>query len=132
VLDPHKLYTVKGMEGSIMQNINPEIRRDRLSIILRILETACTPIKKTHILYQAGINYYQLSRYLDLLVREGMIEQVLEPYLSYRTTEKGHVLLKLFSSKEIGILNKGIMNLGDSASRMAGKSLLSEITVNKP
>ena len=112
-----------------MQNTNPEVRRDRLSIILRILETACTPIKKTHILYQAGINYYQLSRYLNLLVREGMIEQISEPYLSYRTTEKGHVLLKLFSSKEIGMIHKGIMSDRKPESNVSSNSLLSEFAL---
>jgi predicted transcriptional regulator len=60
-----------------------------------------SPVKKTHILYKAGINFYQLSRYLDLLMKTGMMEEVQTPYVAYRTTEKGRVLMKLFSSGEL-------------------------------
>jgi|SRR5438105_7328171 len=77
--------------------LQTDVRRDRLDIILRILEIGSTPVKKTHILYQAGINFYQLSKYLDLLLRGGMIEQIDEPYTAFRTTEKGRSLIELFS-----------------------------------
>lgn len=79
------------------QNIHTDIKRDKLDIILIILEVANEPVRKTHILYSAGINYYQLSRYLDLLLKARMIEQVDEPFPAFRTTEKGRLLLRLFS-----------------------------------
>lgn len=82
-------------------NIQSDIRRDKLDIILHILNIGNTPVKKTHILYKAGINFYQLSRYLDLLLKTGMIEQIKEPYVAYRTTEKGRVLINMFSALEI-------------------------------
>jgi predicted transcriptional regulator len=91
----------------LAQNIHTDIKRDKLDIILIILEVANEPVRKTHILYSAGINYYQLSRYLDLLLKAKMIEQVDEPYPAFRTTEKGRLLLRLFSEtfdeKEIKI-----------------------------
>ncbi|TLY12076.1 MAG: hypothetical protein E6K85_00160 [Thaumarchaeota archaeon] len=80
--------------------MHPDIRRDKLDIILRILDVGSVPVKKTHILYKAGINFYQLTRYLDLLQKTGMIEQVNEPFPAYRTTEKGRVLINLFGGIE--------------------------------
>lgn len=78
------------------QDIHSNIRRDKLDIILKILSSGNEPLKKTHILYRCGINYYQLSRYLELLIKSGMIEQISEPFQGYRTTEKGRILLSLF------------------------------------
>ncbi|MGI0013372.1 MAG: winged helix-turn-helix domain-containing protein [Nitrososphaera sp.] len=94
------------------QDIRADIRRDKLDIILRILEVTSTPVKKTHILYKAGINFYQLTRYLDLLLRTGMMEEITSPFMAYRTTEKGRVLMNLFSSPE---LQAAVTNLGSSS-----------------
>lgn len=74
-------------------------RRDRMDILLQILEAANEPVKKTHILYTAKINFYQLSRYLDLLLRIDMIEEVKHPFQGYKTTEKGRVFLRLFAKE---------------------------------
>jgi predicted transcriptional regulator len=71
-------------------------RRDKIDIILAILEITKQPIKKTHILYTAKINFYQLSRYLDLLLNMGLIEEIAQPFEGYKVTEKGRVLLNLF------------------------------------
>jgi len=79
------------------------MRRDKLDIILRILSIGNSPVKKTHILYKAGINFYQLSRYLDLLLKTGMMEQIDEPYLAFRTTEKGRVLMNLFGGTDLDV-----------------------------
>ena len=75
-------------------------KRDMLAIMLKILDIANEPVKKTHILYSAGINFYQLSRYLNFLLRLGLLEELTEPYVGYRTTEKGRACLKLFNSTE--------------------------------
>ena len=82
------------------QHMHTYMRRDKLDIILKILSIGNVPLKKTHILYQGGINYYQLTRYLDLLTKSGMIEQITEPFVGYRTTEKGRILLNLFDIAE--------------------------------
>lgn len=87
----------------LAQHIQNDLRRDKLDIILRILDIGNSPVKKTHILYKAGINFYQLSRYLDLLLKTGMMEQINEPYAAFRTTEKGRVMLNLFSAIEIEV-----------------------------
>lgn len=75
-------------------------KRDMLAIMLKILDIANEPVKKTHILYGAGINFYQLSRYLNFLLKLGLLEELTEPYVGYRTTEKGRACLKLFNSTD--------------------------------
>jgi len=84
----------------LTQHIQSDMRRDKLDIILRILAIGNSPVKKTHILYKAGINFYQLSRYLDLLLKTGMMEEVTEPYVAFRTTEKGRVMINLFGAMD--------------------------------
>lgn len=102
MLKPHKLYYLDYILFDVMtQNIQSDIRRDKLDIILRILAIGNSPVKKTHILYKAGINFYQLTRYLDLLLKTGMMEQIDQPYPAFRTTEKGRVMLNLFGSTEL-------------------------------
>ena len=115
MLKPHKLYYLQRKPDDVLtQDIHSDIRRDKLDIILRILEVGNSPVKKTHILYKAGINFYQLSRYLDLLLKTGMMEEVQAPFVAYRTTEKGRVLMRLFSSAE---LQAAVTNSDGPASR---------------
>ncbi|MGI0013091.1 MAG: winged helix-turn-helix domain-containing protein [Nitrososphaera sp.] len=85
-----------------MEPVQQHPKRDMLAIMLKILDIANEPVKKTHILYSAGINFYQLSRYLSFLLKLGLIEELTEPYTGYRTTEKGRACLKLFSTSELG------------------------------
>ncbi len=89
-----ELELINGIYGEAKQISQ---KRDRLDIILTILEITNEPTRKTHILYTAKINYYQLTRYLDLLLAMGVIEVASNPFDSYKTTEKGRLLLKLFS-----------------------------------
>ena len=79
------------------------VKRDKLDILLGILGIANSTVKKTHILYRANINFYQLTKYLDLLQGLEMIEEVDEPYKGYKTTEKGRQMLELFNHNEIEV-----------------------------
>ncbi len=54
-------------------------------------------------LYKANINFYQLTRYLDLLTKVGMIEEVESPFKGYRITEKGQQFIKMFEPTNDGI-----------------------------
>jgi predicted transcriptional regulator len=71
-------------------------KRDKLAILIDMLEVCRAPAKKTHILYRANINFYQLTRYLDLLVTTAMIEQVESQSKVYRITEKGLQFIRMF------------------------------------
>ena len=81
-----------------IQNQKPA-KRDKFIIMLNILNLARTPVKRTRILYGANINFYQLTSYLDLLMKVGMIEEKELPSRSYRTTEKGLEFIKMFEQE---------------------------------
>ncbi len=126
MLNPRKLYYLQGNpEHVLTQDMHTDIRRDKLDIILRILEVGNTPVKKTHILYKAGINFYQLSRYLDLLLKTGMMEEIATPFVAYRTTEKGRVLMNLFSSGDMqsAMTNSGGSNAATNSIKSARQGL---------
>lgn len=73
-------------------------RRDRVQILLKMLQSANVPIRKTHLMYGAGINFYQLEKHLSFLLGSGMIEELRQDgALSYRTTEKGRQFSQLFA-----------------------------------
>ena len=84
-----------------MGHNDESIKRDKLKILLEILEIGKTPVKKTHILYKANINFHQLTKYLDLLLSLQMLEEIGEPYKGYRTTEKGRQMMELFAYEEL-------------------------------
>lgn len=77
-------------------NDQKQDKRDQLDLLLELLKETKEPVKKTHILYRMRINYYQLSRYLNLLMRLGMVEEVTDPLEGFKITEKGRTLLSLF------------------------------------
>lgn len=79
------------------------VKRDKFAIMLKILDISRTPIKKTHILYKANINFYQLTKYLNLLRSVGMIEEIESPFSGYRVTEKGLKFMQMFEPKDAGI-----------------------------
>ena len=73
-------------------------RRDRVQILLKMLQAAKEPIRKTHLMYGAGINFYQLEKHLSFLMGTGMIEESQhEGNIAYRTTEKGRMFSELFA-----------------------------------
>ncbi len=75
-----------------------DIKRDRLDIMLNILDIAREPVKKTHILYRANINHAQLMKHLNTLEKLGMIIEY-EPN-KYTITDKGRIFLSLLLGKE--------------------------------
>jgi predicted transcriptional regulator len=73
-------------------------RRDRVQILLKMLQAAQVPIRKTHLMYGAGINFYQLEKHLSFLMGSGMMEELEhEGTVAYRTTEKGRMFSELFA-----------------------------------
>ena len=77
-------------------------KRDKLDLILELLIASSEPIKKTHLIYRTKINHAQLSRYLSLLLKFGMIVELSQPSDGYVVSDKGRLVLQLFS----GIVNK--------------------------
>jgi predicted transcriptional regulator len=72
-------------------------KRDKLDLLLELLEATNEPTKKTHLIYRLRINYYQLTRYLDLLLKLEMVEEVSKPFEGFAITEKGRIMRSLFN-----------------------------------
>ena len=71
-------------------------RRSELDVIVDILTITSKPARRTKILYQANLSYRQMQRYLDLLVRTGLLAEHANPIRSYQVTEKGVEFLVTF------------------------------------
>lgn len=78
-------------------NEKKQEKRDKLELILDLLEESLEPVKKTHLLYRTKINHAQLTRYLDLLLDLGMMDEIDEPLDGFLITDKGRIALELFS-----------------------------------
>ena len=75
--------------------------RNRTEIVSMILEAANGSATKTKIMYKAFLSYSQLREYLSVLIENNLLEY-LEGSQTYKTTEKGLILLKMHN--EIGEL----------------------------
>ncbi len=70
------------------------MRRDRLKILLDILEICREGANKTKIVYQANLNFKMINLYLDILDKEGLLTLKCSAQSRlYFTTEKGMALL---------------------------------------
>jgi len=73
--------------------------RDRTEIITLILASASrmNGVLKTRIMYEAFLSFSQLEEYVEILLRNGLLEHD-ELRKTYKTTEKGLRLLELCNS----------------------------------
>jgi Predicted transcriptional regulator len=82
-----------------MSNVTYQEKRDKLDIMINMLEVTLEPCKKTHILYKANLNYYQLNKYLNELLDLGLVKEIQVPYKCYVTTSKGKEFLLIMKNK---------------------------------
>jgi len=70
-------------------------RRSKDKIIAQILEVCRMPpgVIKTKIVYQVNMNFNTIRPYLDLLIKNGLIEATPTKYPIYKTTAKGEMAL---------------------------------------
>jgi predicted transcriptional regulator len=72
-------------------------RRDRFVIISDILSFAITGVKKTELMYKAGLSSAQLQKYVRLLFRSELLElSNRKKRIIYVTTAKGKYFLETF------------------------------------
>ncbi len=71
-----------------------QIKRDKLDIYIEILAICKTPTKKTILMDDAEINYYQLKKYLNYLTKMNLLILIDKDYI---TTQKGINLLRSFT-----------------------------------
>ena len=72
------------------------MKRSRDMIISRILDICVNGASKTRIVYQANLNFRIINPYMDLLIRNGLIDVKKEKTLIFETTLKGLALLDNF------------------------------------
>ncbi|VVB63833.1 Winged helix-turn-helix [uncultured archaeon] len=65
-------------------------------IISQILDICANGASKTRIVYQANLNFRTINPYLELLIRNGLIDVKEEQTLIYKTTPRGLTLLDNF------------------------------------
>jgi predicted transcriptional regulator len=95
----HTKTLMKNLDQPLRLDVDekkPE-KRDKLDLLLELLEATNEPTKKTHLIYRLRINYYQLTRYLDLLLKLDMVQEISSPFEGYAITEKGRVMRSLFN-----------------------------------
>ncbi|KXA95302.1 hypothetical protein AKJ36_00975 [candidate division MSBL1 archaeon SCGC-AAA259I07] len=71
-------------------------RRSRLDVYADILEAVKGGSKKTHIVYQANLNFKRCKKYLDNLRGNGLIKAESNPPLVWSITEEGKEFLKKY------------------------------------
>jgi predicted transcriptional regulator len=72
--------------------------RERLDVIIDILEVARKGVSKTTISYGANLDFRLTEKYLALLLENGFMDNRLDKYV---TTEKGRAMLE--NAKEISL-----------------------------
>lgn len=85
-------------------------KRDKFTLIIEILNNCMQPVKKTHLLYKAEINFKQLDRYLNLLMSLGLLKSIAEPFNGYEITPKGKQFLELFNGNNSTLSSESLMN----------------------
>jgi predicted transcriptional regulator len=76
------------------------VRRNDLDICADILKVAKSGAKKTHIVYQANLNFTLVKKYLKRLINSGFIEDNNDGEL-YITTQRGFKFLEQYSKLTI-------------------------------
>ena len=74
------------------------LRRCRFEIMGEILSIAADGVRKTTIVYRANLNFNVVNRYLDLLIREGLINAAAGSEMKFKTTEQGLGFLKAYKN----------------------------------
>lgn len=78
------------------------MRRSRIDIVIDVLDAATMGINKTSVVYRANLNFRLAEKYLDLLQRQGLVENRVDKYI---TTDKGKVFLE--KAKEVTLQLEG-------------------------
>jgi len=70
------------------------VKRNREEIISQILNVCKDGAIKTRVVYQANLNFKTVEPYLDLLIKNNLLELQNGEKTMYETTEKGESLLE--------------------------------------
>jgi len=88
------------------------MRRSKLEMYIDILKVLAHrgPLKLTHIMNKANINYNIRQEYLDFLITQGMVEErtIKKDHVIFAVTQRGMTVLKNFRelTQELIIIEK--------------------------
>jgi predicted transcriptional regulator len=74
------------------------MKRSKDAIITQVLDICTDGASKTRIVYQANLNFRTVVPYIDVLIKNGLIECSNNSSTIYTTTSKGAKLLRDFKS----------------------------------
>ena len=66
------------------------MRRSRIDIVVDVLDVAKNGVNKTAIVYRTNLNFRLADKYIELLEKQGLLENKLNKYI---TTDKGRIFL---------------------------------------
>lgn len=81
-------------EGTDQRSTRP--KRSKNKIVSEILKVCLEGANKTRIVYQVNLNFRTVNSYLDLLIKNSMIEVIAAATKTYKTTERGKELLSSY------------------------------------
>ena len=71
-------------------------RRNSLEITAKILQIAEKGALRSHIAFEAKLNYKCLKNYLEILEKQGLITRDLNPGNKVKTTQKGRLFAQQY------------------------------------
>ena len=81
------------------------MKRSRNDIVSQILDVCKCGANKTRIVYQANLNFRSVDPYIDLLIKNNLIEVKQGKNVLYETTDKGISFLDKFKQINSHFLN---------------------------
>ena len=79
------------------------MKRSRDAIIVQVLDICLNGASKTRIVYQANLNFRTVIPYIELLIKNGLLESHKNSSVIYTTTIKGAKLLNDFKSIQFAL-----------------------------
>ena len=80
-----------------LETMGTSRRRDKVAIMVDLLDLVQEPRRLTHILYKSNMSYVQLLKYLENLKEMGFAEEKEVPFRSFKITENGKLFMELVS-----------------------------------
>jgi len=84
-------------------------KRNSIEISAEILRVAMSGVRKSHIVYKVNLNFKIVNKYLDHLVRSGLITVSSDRNRIFSTTDKGHRYLDNFEAFESLLKSSNLM-----------------------
>jgi predicted transcriptional regulator len=81
------------------------MKRSKQEIIAQMLEVCLESASKTRIVYQANLNFRTINPYLDILIKNNLIEISKGEQPLYKTTQKGVDLLETIKKVNESVSN---------------------------